>query len=106
MTVPKMMFASSSAAELMICDASSISCRLMSLPPVMEYRMRSAPTMEDSSSFEEMASLAASAARFSPEAMPMPIIAEPASFMMARTSAKSRLMRPGIVMRSVMPCVP
>ena len=78
----------------------------MSLLPVIEYRMRFAPTMEDSSSLDEMASVAASSARVSPDAMPMPIMAEPASFMMARTSAKSRLMRPGMVMRSVMPCVP
>ena len=38
---------------------------------------------------------AASTARFSPLARPMPMSAEPASFMIARTSAKSWLMRPG-----------
>jgi hypothetical protein len=32
--------------------------------------------------------------------------AEPASFMIVRTSAKSRLTSPGIVMRSVMPWTP
>jgi hypothetical protein len=31
---------------------------------------------------------------------------DPASFMMVRTSAKSRLMRPGTVIRSLMPCTP
>ena len=36
----------------------------------------------------------------------MPMSAEPASCMIVRTSAKSRLMSPGTVMRSVMPCVP
>ena len=49
---------------------------------------------------------AASAARFSPDAVPMPISAEPASDMIARTSAKSRLTIPGTVIRSVIPWTP
>ena len=49
---------------------------------------------------------AASAARFSPEAAPIPISAEPASRMIVRTSAKSRLTIPGTVIRSVMPWTP
>ena len=53
-----------------------------------------------------MACRAASTARFSPDARPMPISADPASFMIARTSAKSRLIRPGMVMMSLMPCTP
>ncbi len=53
-----------------------------------------------------MACRAASRARFSPVPWPMPMSAEPASRMIARTSAKSRLMRPGIVMMSLMPCTP
>ena len=36
----------------------------------------------------------------------MPIRADPASFMIMRTSAKSVLMSPGVVIRSVMPCTP
>ena len=36
----------------------------------------------------------------------MPIMAVPASFMTVRMSAKSRLMRPGMVMRSVTPWMP
>ena len=36
----------------------------------------------------------------------MPMSAEPASCMIVRTSAKSRLIRPGIVIRSVMPWTP
>src|SRR5215204_4249935 len=55
---------------------------------------------------EETAILAASAARFSPAAEPTPIMAEPASDMTARTSAKSRLIWPGVVIRSVMPWTP
>src|SRR5277367_5417874 len=38
----------------------------------------------------------------SPEASPVPIIALPISRMTARTSAKSRLMRPSLTIRSVM----
>ena len=53
-----------------------------------------------------MACRAASTARFSPLARPMPMSAEPASFMIARTSAKSWLMRPGTVMMSLMPWTP
>ena len=47
-----------------------------------------------------MALLAASAARFSPEAMPVPMKAMPMPFMIDLTSAKSRLIRPGFVIRS------
>ena len=36
----------------------------------------------------------------------MPMSAEPALLMIILTSAKSVLMRPGVVMRSVMPCTP
>ena len=59
-----------------------------------------------SSRGEEMAASAARMARSSPVASPMPMRAVPASFMMALTSAKSRLTRPGIVMRSEMPLTP
>ena len=65
-----------------------------------------APSTDSSSSGEEIAALAASAARFSPPAVPIPISAVPASCMIVRTSAKSRLIRPGIVIRSVMPWTP
>src|SRR2546421_491613 len=52
------------------------------------------------------AAIGTRAARLSPAAVPIPISAEPASCMIVRTSAKSRLIRPGIVIRSVMPCTP
>jgi hypothetical protein len=48
-----------------------------------------------------MAASAESSARLSPEASPVPIIALPISRMTARTSAKSRLMRPSFTIRSV-----
>ena len=53
-----------------------------------------------------MAACAASTARWSPSAKPMPISAEPASLMIAFTSAKSTLIRPGMVMMSEMPWTP
>ncbi len=49
---------------------------------------------------------AAASARPSPSASPVPIIALPISPITERTSAKSRLMRPGMTMRSVMPRSP
>ena len=72
----------------------------------MLNRMPWAPSMSTSSSGLAMAWRAASTARFSPDARPMPMSAEPASFMIARTSAKSRLMSPGTVMMSLMPWTP
>ena len=50
-----------------------------------------------------MAPVAPSLARDLPDPMPIPISAEPASAMIARTSAKSTLTKPGIVIISEMP---
>ena len=101
-----MMFALASAAEWMISAASLTSNRPRSRGPVMLSRMPVAPSTDSSSSGLEIAILAASAARDSPDAVPMPISAQPASCMIVRTSAKSRLIRPGMVIRSVMPWTP
>ncbi len=74
---------------------------------MIESRIERAPSIEVSSSGEETACIAASVARCSPPApMPMPSSALPAPLMMVRTSAKSRLIRPGSVTRSEMPCTP
>ena len=51
-----------------------------------------------------MAFLAASTARFSPVAEPVPIRAIPMPAMTVFTSAKSRLMSPGTMIKSEMPC--
>ena len=64
------------------------------------------PSIEASSSGLAIACSAASSARLSPRALPMPIRAEPAPDMTDLTSAKSRLIRPGVVIRSVMPWTP
>ncbi len=65
-----------------------------------------APSMEASSSGLDTAIRAACAARSSPRAEPMPMSAEPAPDMTDLTSAKSRLIRPAVVIRSVMPWTP
>ena len=59
-----------------------------------------------SRSGEEIAASAARIALSSPVASPMPMSAVPASFMIALTSAKSRLTSPGMVMRSEIPFTP
>src|SRR5437867_3752282 len=105
-TAPKMMFASGSAAAWMISAASLTSNSARSGPPVIVNSTPRAPSMDCSRSGDWMAWRAASAARVSPVPCPMPISAEPALVMIVFTSAKSRLMRPGTVMRSLMPCTP
>ena len=67
---------------------------------MIDSRIDFAPSSVVSSSGEDVACAAASTARFSPEPMPMPSSALPASAMIVRTSAKSRLIRPGSVIRS------
>ncbi len=65
-----------------------------------------APSIDASSSGELIAFCAACTARPSPRAEPMPINALPAPDMTLLTSAKSRLISPGVVIRSVMPWTP
>ena len=105
--VPTMMLASGSTLSRMMCAASSISKSFMSRPPVMLISTPRAPLrLISSSSGLAMAFSAACTARSSPEASPVPIMALPISSITARTSAKSRLMRPGRTMRSVTPLTP
>ena len=99
-------FAFWSEALVTTSAASLTSKSPRSGPPLMLSRIPVAPSIEASRSGEETAVRAASAARLSPEATPIPIRAEPASRMIVRTSAKSRLTRPGTVTRSVIPCTP
>ena len=106
MTAPKMMLASGCAASWTRRAASLISKRPRSEPPWTDSSTPCAPSMEASSRGELIASSAAWTARSSPRAEPMPMSAEPAPCMTDLTSAKSRLIRPGVVMRSVMPWTP
>src|SRR6478736_2011676 len=106
MTVPKMMLASGCAASLTSCAASLISKMPRFDPPWIDSSTPCAPSIDASSSGDSTASSAALMARSAPRAEPMPMSAEPAPCITDFTSAKSRLMRPGVVMRSVMPCTP
>ena len=103
---PKMMLASGWAASPTSLAASLTSTSERSSPPVIESRIARAPSIEVSSSGEEIAFSAASIARPSPVPMPIPSSARPASAMIERTSAKSRLITAGSVTRSEMPCTP
>ena len=106
MTAPKMTFAFGSAWLVTTSAASFTSNRPMSDGPVMLSSTPVAPSSVVSRSGDDTAAFAAAVARPSPRAVPMPISAEPASRMIVRTSAKSRLTSPGTVIRSVMPCTP
>ena len=104
-TLPKMMFASSWAASWISEQAWFTSTRVMFPPPVMLIRMPVAPSICTSSrSGLSTAARAATIARVSPVAVPVPIRATPMLLMIVRTSAKSTLISPGMVIRSEMPC--
>ena len=104
---PKMMLASGSTSSRTRLAASSTSNRVMSGPPVMLIKTPLAPFMEMSSnSGLEIAASAASIERRSPAPSPVPIIALPISPMTERMSAKSRLISPGMTIRSVTPRTP
>ena len=103
MIAPKMMLASGWAASATIDADSLISKMPRSEPPEMDSSTPCAPSIEASSSGEAIASSAAATARLSPRALPMPISADPAPLITDFTSAKSRLIKPGVVIRSVMP---
>src|ERR1700741_246387 len=106
MTVPKMMLASGCAASWTSDADSLISNSPRSEPPAMASSTPCAPSIEASSSGELIAFCAACTALPSPRAEPMPISALPAPDITPFTSAKSRLIRPGVVVRSVMPWTP
>ena len=72
----------------------------------MESRTPLAPSIEDSSSGLEMADFAASVARSAPDPIPIPMSADPAPDITDLTSAKSRLIRPGVVINDVIPSTP
>ncbi|MNE62491.1 hypothetical protein D3C80_1577740 [compost metagenome] len=89
------MFTSGSEAEVTISAASLTSYKERLEPTVMFIMTPRAPSIEVSSSGLIIALRAASEARFSPVAIPIPISAEPRSVIIVFTSAKSRLIRPG-----------
>ncbi|MNY44285.1 hypothetical protein D3C86_1792990 [compost metagenome] len=102
-TAPKIIFTSISEADATISAASFTSYKLRFIPPVIFIKTPLAPSMDVSSNGLEIAFFAASAARFSPVATPIPIRAEPRSVIIVLTSAKSKLMRPGTAIKSEIP---
>ena len=90
----------------MISEASSASVRVISRPPVTLTITSCAPSIVVSRSGEKIALRAASVIRSSPEPIPIPIRALPLFAITVLTSAKSRLIRPGLVIKSVIPWTP
>ena len=104
---PKMITASLSTSRRTRLAASSTSNRVISRPPVTLINTARAPCMVMSSSSGLLiAASAACVARLSPDASPVPIMALPISLITARMSAKSRLIWPGLIIRSVTPATP
>src|SRR3989344_1532786 len=103
---PKMTLASASADLVIISAAWWTSLMVKSVPPTMLKSNPLAPSIEVSSKGEDTAERAAAWARFSPTPEPTPIKAEPASFMMVLTSAKSTLISPAVVIKSEIPWTP
>ena len=104
--VPQIILASGSAASVIIWEASLISKRPRSSLPVILMMMPLAPSMLLSRSGLLIAIVAASLARLSPVPIPIPMRASPWSLIMVLTSAKSRLIIPGTVIKSEMPWIP
>ena len=104
---PKMMLASSSTSSLIRLAASSISNKVMSAPPVILINTPFAPCIEQSSNngFARACS-AALIALSSPSASPVPIMAFPLSSIIDLISAKSKLINPGIIIKSVIERTP
>ena len=101
-----MMLASGCATRVMASAAALTSCKVRSVGPAIESRTPLAPSIEDSSSGLEMADFAASVARSAPDPIPIPMSADPAPDITDLTSAKSRLIRPGVVINDVIPSTP
>ena len=90
----------------MISAASFISIKVIDEGPVTLRSTPRAPSIDASSKLLESAFKAASRARLSPLAEPIPINAEPAFCNVILTSAKSVLIKPGLVINSEIPETP
>ena len=99
---PKIILALSSISCFILSAASLTSCKLISEPPVMLSNKPLVPSKETlSKSGFDIAASAASIALLSPAASPFPNTALPISDITALTSAKSRFISPGIIIKSV-----
>ena len=104
---PKISSASGSTSALILFTAASTSNNFISLPPVILTSKPFAPCKVYSSIrglFK--ASSVAAIALLSPSASPVPIIAFPLELMTVSTSAKSKLIIPGLTIKSVILCTP
>ncbi len=105
-TAPKMMLASGSTDWAIMDEASSSSWSDRLGPPVMFSKTPRAPSIEPSSSKGlQIARWVAAVTRLAPLATPMPITARPMWPITVRTSAKSTLTSPGIVITSAIPLI-
>ena len=103
LVAPKITLALGSIDSVIISAASLISIIARSEDPLMLNKTPVAPSIDSSNKGLLTAWRAASTARFSPVALPIPISAGPVFSMTVLTSAKSTLIIPGEVMRSEMP---
>mmetsp|Transcript_10208 Transcript_10208/g.15101 ORF Transcript_10208/g.15101 Transcript_10208/m.15101 type:complete len:261 (-) Transcript_10208:545-1327(-) len=103
---PKITFASCSTLSYIRRAARLTSVRLRPSPPDMLKTTPLALSIVESSKGLDIAAAAASSAPVLPLPIPMPMRAVPASDMTDRTSAKSTLMIPGLMMISDMPTTP
>ena len=105
--VPTKISADGSTSALILFAASSTSNKVISFPPVILISKPFAPFKEYSSiKGLEIAASAASIALFSPSASPIPIMAFPIPLITVSMSAKSKLIRPGLTIKSVIPLTP
>ena len=99
---PNISSASGSTSALILFTAWSTSNNVKSLPPVIFINSPFAPWREYSSINGLFKAISvATIALFSPSASPVPIIALPIELITVSTSAKSRLIIPGLTIKSV-----
>ena len=104
---PKIIFALESISFLILFAASSTSNKVISDPPVILIKTAWAPFILVSSSRGLLIAVsAASMARLSPDASPVPIMAFPIWLITVLISAKSKLIMPGLTIKSVTPHTP
>ena len=103
MVAPKMVLACGSTTSFTNFTASFTSSRVKSRPPVTLIITDCAPSMVVSNNGLATASRTASMLLFSPVPLPIPMCAIPRFFITVRTSAKSRLIKEGVAIRSEIP---
>ena len=104
---PKINSASGSTSALILFTDWSTSNKVRSFPPVILINNPFAPCSEYSSIKGLFNAISVAAiALFSPSASPVPIIALPIELITVSTSAKSKLIIPGLTIRSVTLCTP